>query len=213
MNRRTFLTGMAVSTVSSVLALPQSANALIECTLPDRTGNQLCQVGIDSGIATIMAQEAGSQRQTNWCWAACIEMIFRYYGYVIPQEAIVQQTFGTIQDRAGSIENVLYNLNTIWIDSKGRRFQVQSGVLSAEYGIAAQELMQDRPLILARAGRSVGHAMLLTALKYQRYPNGSGYVTQAIVRDPAPGQGRRALLPEEWDNVVALVWVHVARWD
>ena len=213
MNRRTFLTGMTVSAVSSVLALPQSANALIECSRPDRTGNQLCQVGIDPRIATIMAQEVGPQRQNNWCWAACIEMIFRYYGYVIPQEAIVQQTFGTVRDKAGTLQDILYNLNTLWNDSKGRHFQVQSGVLSVEYGIAAEELKQDRPLILARAGQPVGHAMLLTALEYQRYSNGNGYVTQAIVRDPAPGQGRRTLSPEEWNNVIALVWVHVARWD
>jgi hypothetical protein len=62
--------------------------------------------------------------------------------------------------------------------------------------IAAQDLAADMPLIVG----TMGHAMVLTALTYNRDGYGSGVVTGAIVRDPWPypglRDGRRVLSPQ-----------------
>ncbi|HEY0896638.1 MAG TPA: papain-like cysteine protease family protein, partial [Sphingobacteriaceae bacterium] len=36
---------------------------------------------------------ASTQRNTEWCWAASIQMLFNYYGVDISQEQIVARSF------------------------------------------------------------------------------------------------------------------------
>jgi hypothetical protein len=51
----------------------------------------------------------------------------------------------------------------------------------------------------------------LTALSYVVDPSGKGAVTQAIVRDPWPGQGRRTLFAQEWYGTSFLARIRVFR--
>src|SRR5690606_1346325 len=47
-----------------------------------------------SAIATF-----GKQRNTNWCWAACIQMVLNYYNIPVAQEQIVKRTLGKLADK------------------------------------------------------------------------------------------------------------------
>lgn len=168
-------------------------------------GLQDCEAGIDSGMASISAAAVGGQHLSQWCWAACIEMVFRYYGFVVPQEIIVAQTWGSIVNLPAQPGQILANLNRPWIDRYGRRFGVAGDVFSANPATAAQDLAQDMPLIIG----TMGHAMVLTSLRYVRDQYGRGDVKLAIVRDPWPNQGRRELTAEEWYSANFLVRIRV----
>ena len=115
-----------------------------------KSGGALLQyeVGIDPLIASITASAVGGQHLNQWCWAACIETIFRYYGYIVPQAFIVKQTWGAIINRPADLSEILSNLNRLWVDANGRRFLVSGDVLSANLVTAAQDLSQDMPLIV-----------------------------------------------------------------
>jgi hypothetical protein len=198
MERRDFLGGLgALSCV-----LPTSAFGRLACTPFNPLGIAECEAGIDSSLVHVAAQE---QDFSNWCWAACIEMVFRYYGCRVPQERIVRDAWGSPDNYPGGPQEILESLNRRWIDEEGKGFVVAGDVLSANVVTAAQDLAQDMPLIIG----TMGHAMVLTSLRYQRDQFGNGMVTWAIVRDPYPGQGRRLLSPQEWFGTSFLARIRV----
>ena len=56
-------------------------------------------------------QSSGRQRQTNWCWAASIQMVLNYHGINASQEEIVARCFGELVDRPGQPADILGTLN------------------------------------------------------------------------------------------------------
>ena len=204
MKRRDLLLA-ALSPALSVPAMPRSASARLRCSRYDPWGSQQCEAGIDSTLATVTVGAVPPQYLSQWCWAACIEMVFRYYGYRVDQTRIVRETFGSIVNFPGNAQQILANLNRPWTDRRGRRFGVTGDVFTAQPSTAAQDLADDMPLIIG----TTGHAMVLTSLTYWRTRFGAGDVTDAIVRDPWPGRGRRSLSPEEWYRTNLLVRIRV----
>lgn len=207
MDRRRFLKVSSGSLALGALGLSNPASALINCTPFNYQGVQKCEAGIDTRLAHVSATSVGGQHMNQWCWAACIEMVFRYYGLRVPQEAIVQQTWGGIVNLPGQPHQILSNLNRPWRDSSGRHFQVSGDTYSANHISAAQDLSNDMPLIIG----TMGHAMVLTSLQYVRDQYGRGKVTAAVVRDPWPGKGRRVLSAQEWYNTSFLARIRVNR--
>lgn len=164
-----------------------------------------CEVGIDPLIASITASAVGGQHLSQWCWAACIETVFRYYGYIVPQADIVKQTWGAIVNRPADLSEILFNLNRHWVDVYGRRFLVSGDVLSASLVTAAQDLSQDMPLIIG----TMGHAMLLTSLRWLTDVYGESLVTDAVVRDPWSNISKRLLSDEEWYSTSFLARIRI----
>ena len=206
MKRRQFITGLG-STLLGNLLLSEAATAALLCLPSSLAGRHDCQVGIRSTIAEVMVREVGGQHLSQWCWAACIEMVFRYYGFHVPQEEIVRQTWGTITNLPASHSQILWDLNRRWIDRYGRVFRVYGDSYDASPAAAAQDLAQDMPLIVS----SFGHATVLTGLRYLRNSSRSGHVTAALVRDPWPGRGRRILSAQEWLKADMLVRIRVSQ--
>lgn len=186
MDRRRFLSWCAASA-----ALPSASMAGMQCGPVYPPGLQQCTAGIASSMAHVSAR---SQRQSQWCWAACISMVFGYHGYSVEQDRIVAETWGGIVNLPGSPYQILADLNRAWTDDRGRAFGVMGDVFTANPATASQDLAQDQPLIIG----TMGHAMVLTAVSFVRDRYGNGQVTQAIVRDPWPGRGRRVMSPQEW---------------
>lgn len=161
-------------------------------------GLRQCSAGIDSSLLHISAIRAnsGMQEQSQWCWAACISMVFSYYGHPVNQSRIVAETWGSIYNLPAQPHHILANLNRQWIDDNGVRFGVISGTGNTHPASAAQDLASDMPLIIG----TQGHAVVLTSLTYSNKPYGVD-VDAAIVRDPWPGRGRRMLSPQEWFGI------------
>ena len=204
MKRRNFLLSACSA---SLAALPSSrAQARLFCGPFVPPGIQQCRAGIDSSVAHITAAAVGGQHLSQWCWAACIEMVFRYYGHHVPQERIVSETWGGIINLPGQPSQILQNLNRGWQNEDSGGFFVSGDVYSANAITAAQDLAQDMPLVIG----TLGHAMVLTSLVYTRDGYGGGQVNAAIVRDPWPGRGRRVLTAEEWFSTSFLARIRVS---
>jgi hypothetical protein len=201
MNRRRFILSASAS-VSCVL--PTAAFGRLACGPFVPPGFQECEAGIDSELAYVAA--ADPQHLSNWCWAASIEMVFGYYGHQVSQDQIVRDAWGgNILNLPGQPAQILGSLNRSWVDAQGRQFSVTADVSTANMVTAAQDLAQDMPLIIG----TMGHCMVLTSLRYRRDQFGNGNVTLAIVRDPIPGRGRRALDPQEFFGTTLLARIRV----
>jgi hypothetical protein len=138
---------------------------------------------------------ASSQRNSNWCWAASLQMIFNYHGVSITQEQIVARSYGVdpagnLPNWAGSFPVITANLNNWSVDNSGRQYMVGAqlnwGAPTPAYLV--QELSAQRPVLIGyQSGPNSGHAVVITACSY--FPSAYGPIIQTlIVRDPWPNE-------------------------
>jgi hypothetical protein len=148
------------------------------------------------------AQEAYEhQYQSQWCWAASISMLYRYYRHPVGQQRIVSEVYGgAVNMPAGSGLVIARQLNRNWLDDNGKAFtsrltaayDFDAGVLAINNNWIINELDKDRPMIIANRS----HAFVGTAIQYYVTPQGP-YVVSIGVFDPWPGIGARGLRPDE----------------
>jgi hypothetical protein len=201
---------VAVATMVLCLPAPRPAAAAINCGpfMATPAGPiQTCEAGIPSAALDVSAYlEPNYQLMNEWCWAASISGVFAYYGHPVSQARIVKEAYGEAVNMPGSPQAIMASLNRPWVDDAKRPFNVRSDIYSANWITAAQDLAQGLPLIVG----SLGHAMIVTATEYQRFPNGVGQTTVVMVRDPWPTNARRRpLSPQEAYGVQMLIRIRV----
>ncbi len=199
-----FTTSNGAGILESSKIEKKEITAGLNCTQYDAYGIQRCIAGINSNVLDIAAYDI--QYANQWCWAASIETVLNYYGYNISQYDIVYQTWGKIVNMPGSSEQILSALNRNYIDRNGNHFRVEATAINVTPARASQDLANDNPLIIG----TMGHAMVLTALEYDKDRFGNGNVINATVRDPWPkNHGRRVLSAQEWYSTDLLVRIRV----
>jgi hypothetical protein len=197
MNRREFLASLSLGAASTLASSKLLAE--VQCSQPLVYPNgyviQNCTAGIPSGVLQFVAAR---QQSSQWCWAACIQMMFRVYGYDLPQALLVQQTWGGIVNMPANPTQILNALNRIYVDRSGRRFRASGDAFTVNISTAINDLSNRSPLIVG----ALGHATVLTALSYTHSNKGEFQITNATVRDPWPqSPSRRTLSPQEWFNI------------
>lgn len=153
-------------------------------------GQQLEYVGIPSES---MDYYAAGQNNSQWCWAASIQMVLNSYGVNITQEQIVARTYGAnpwgvLPNWPGSFQVIHRNLNNWGVDNSGNHY-----VVSASIGLGAptpkiliDELSKGKPVIIGyKSGPNSGHAVVVTAVSYINSWNGP-IIQTIVVRDPWP---------------------------
>lgn len=140
-----------------------------------------------------MEYVTSDQHNSQWCWAASIQMILNYYGVDIAQEQIVARTYGVdpygqLPDWGGDFRAITANLNNWNIDNRGRPY-----IVSAKLGrgaptpaILIEELSKRRPVMVGYAtGPNSRHAVVITGASFSPSPHGP-IIHSLIVRDPEP---------------------------
>jgi hypothetical protein len=181
------------------------AGAELECRDLPGPPRRVCIAGLPSMLIHVSATR-NPQFQSQWCWAACIAMVFGYYGHPVAQARIVKEAFGAIVNMPGQPWDILGALNRPWVDDNGQPFVVHSGNGSSNPQEAAEDLTGNRPLIIG----TQGHAVVLTGIEYAAFYQmtpwgprlGPVQTTNALVRDPWPGRGRRSLSAQEWYGIM-----------
>lgn len=131
---------------------------------------QRCQaeVPLQDFVAAYRQQEA-----SQWCWAACISMVFGFYGYPVSQKRIVEAVYGRVTNLpALSGAQIAGQVNRDWKDDNGRTFSARlravydydNRIFAMTDADLASALLQDEPLI-AGVG---SHAVIVTAMTYHR---------------------------------------------
>jgi ABC-type bacteriocin/lantibiotic exporter with double-glycine peptidase domain len=146
--------------------------------------------------------QAGRQRQTNWCWAATVQMVLNYHGLYVKQEEIVQRIYGAQIDRPASPAQILAALSGWAPDTRGRYSSIQA----SPYTISASQIVQDLsnrwPLIVGlKTAKGGGHAVVLTAIYYSIDQRNNPVFQRVVIRDPWPGHpSRQELTWTEFQN-------------
>ena len=153
---------------------------------------QAVYVGIPSGT---MDYYAAQQQNSQWCWAAAIQMVLNGYGVNINQEQIVARTYGrdpygNLPNWPGSFQAIHRNLNNWGVDNSGQGYRVSAsiGMGAPTPSLLISELSMGRPVIIGyRTGGNSGHAVVVTAVSYVNGYNGP-VIMSIVVRDPWPSQ-------------------------
>lgn len=174
----------------ALLALTLPLNSSAQYPDPQQNDQQPQYVGIPSEKMNFVA---ATQKNSQWCWAASIQMVLNYYGVSIAQEQIVARTYGTdssgnLPDWAGSFQAITANLNNWNFDNSGRQYIVMAAVYAGGPvpAVLLQELSQGRPVIIGyKRTENLGHAVVVTAASFSQSPNGP-IIHSIVARDPWP---------------------------
>jgi ABC-type bacteriocin/lantibiotic exporter with double-glycine peptidase domain len=145
--------------------------------------------GSNTYVAAILTEKFQpsyiTQKENNWCWAACIQMVLHYQGINVSQSTIVANVFGSAQNRPAGCEVITEAANG-W-KYNGQVIQAFSSQISAYDMI--DDLANTYPLIIGlnMPGQNVGHAYVLTAIYFYYANDGSEIPFQVTLRDPWPG--------------------------
>ena len=199
LSRRSWMKALGAAAGPALVAGGLKAAVQCGAMLPPY-GAQSCIAGIPEGRLDLVF---AYQQASEWCWAACMQMVFTYWGHAVPQQEIVRQTWGSLANMPAQPQQIVADLNRPWTDLWGNRFRVRADCFTASGADAAQDLAREMPLIIG----SMGHAMVLSAVSYDRAPAGQGVVTGAIVRDPL--RGKRPLSSMEAAATMLLARIRV----
>ncbi|EAY31875.1 hypothetical protein M23134_01904 [Microscilla marina ATCC 23134] len=144
-----------------------------------------------------MNYTASVQNNTQWCWAASIQMVLKYYGVYVTQEQIVQRSFGVkrngqLPNLTASPELITANLNKWGVDNRGQRYRVQAtwGRNAPHPDMLLKEMRAKYPVIIGYEGENGGHAVVITAVGILDTQQGPA-IEEIVVRDPWPSRRNR----------------------
>lgn len=173
---------------------------LLGCSLEIFAQNRQGQIfySKDDGLywaaieTTYFIPYVAQQRSTNWCWAACTQMVLNYQGVNVTQEQIVQRVFGVCIDRPGNAMDIVQG---------ARGWNVDGHTINARYDYSfvpqriVDDLVNKYPLVvgLTMPGQNIGHAFVMTGMSFEKEGD-AVYPQSVILRDPWPGNQSRIVI-------------------
>lgn len=159
---------------------------------------------------------ASAQQASNWCWAACIQMILSAHDVPVSQQEIVATAFGDVVNRPGQLENIQAVLNATWVDRRGAAKRVIATPRPGppQVGELTELLRSETPVIVCYQpdDATVGHAVIVTAVITEATARGE-HLVRLVVRDPWPdfraSMGKRTMIPSEYQTIWAYYVVTV----
>ncbi len=142
----------------------------------------------------------GRQRQSNWCWAACIQMVLNYHGLYITQDQIVSRVYGHLVDRPAVPAQIMSALSGWAPDVRGRYSAIYADSTNISEATVIDDLHRRWPLIVGLGSlhpNEQGHAFVLTGVIYQFDAYNQPVLLEVILRDPYPGNQSRVEMGAE----------------
>jgi hypothetical protein len=196
---------------AATVLLGADAQAGTSCGPSGRAGVERCVSGLAPAALMQMQQR---QEASNWCWAASISMLLRRYGVEVPQQDVVREHLGKLENVPIAVDEMSRLVDRRWQDAQGRSIVASVTPMPSwrmRLGVAAPEVLaeldHERPVILA----AEKHAMLLVQVVYDRVTDaaaGAGAIelVRAVVLDPQSPSGVRSLRAgERRPDLLALV--------
>ncbi|MBT9329833.1 hypothetical protein D0Y96_002185 [Acidipila sp. 4G-K13] len=115
------------------------------------------------------------QQCPEWCWAASISMVFKFFGHPLDQKTIVARKYHSLVCMSAlSASQIASDLSDSWTDDNGDDFSSEltaaydfrAGVLAIDNAIIVNELLNGRPLLYC----NTQHAMVVCAADYRPGP-------------------------------------------
>lgn len=156
----------------------------------------------------------GRQRQSQWCWAATIQMVVNFHGVDLEQEDIVLRAYGYLRDRPATqaeITSVIHDWQLI--DRHGDSWQLKVDASDRVDAVAfIEDLHFNQPLIaglqnVADDPSKGGHAFVMSSISYRLDARGLIYPFEVSLRDPWPDNPSQSTI--SWQEFLSRYMFHV----
>lgn len=120
--------------------------------------------------------EGHRQEQSNWCWAASIQSLFRTKGLDVEQSSIVAAAYGRVVNAtAPGFEGTLRLLNSVVVDIDGKRWAVRAraGGSYPDAGWLFRRFRNDEPVMIWYRDEYANHSIILHGGTYYASSSGS----------------------------------------
>ncbi|MEO8190465.1 MAG: papain-like cysteine protease family protein [Acidobacteriota bacterium] len=176
---------------------------------PDGSGMEICEASACTFLASVAPN---AQEESNWCWAACLEMSFSCLGNRVTQFNIVKATWGDIRNAPASPAEIVTTVNREYVNNMGGRFRPKARLLDRTFTIFTnmgalaatfEHVSAGKPAIVGTLNPDgTGHATMLTHLTVRR-PVARGALPElhsARVYDPWLKGGSRVFTQDDWNR-------------
>ena len=160
----------------------------------------------------VQSVNGGEQIQSNWCWAACVQMVLNYHGLYVTQLNAVTRIYGSpYVNQPANEQQILRALSGWAADTRGRYSSIHAVGGYTTLDEILRGLSGKWPLIIGlRNQGSIGHACVLTGIYY--YSDGNSIIPEKVViRDPWPQNPSRQELScgefQQRQFMILKVWV------
>jgi hypothetical protein len=225
--RRDFVSGLLTMGAGSLLGFERIVSAMPlatpgaktgpECRA-DGAGMEICEARACTFLASVAPK---AQENSNWCWAACLEMSFSCLSHRVDQQTIVRAAWGDIRNVPAAPAEIVRSVQREYVDAFGSRFRLRARLLDrtitiitdvAAIGQTFEHVAAGKPAIVGTINPDgSGHATMLTSLTVRRSTDrkSSPEFRAAGVYDPWPGRERRAFTLEDWTRTPYIILVDV----
>jgi hypothetical protein len=143
------------------------------------------------------------QQCPEWCWAASISAVFRFFGHNVDQKSIVVRKYGQLVcGPSQTAAQIAAFLNTQWVDETTQApftctltaaFDAMAHVNAINNAVIVNELLNQRPVVYC----NISHCMVIVGVSY--IPTQPVPAIQSVtVMDPWPYSPRlHPLTPAE----------------
>lgn len=187
-----FLGGVLFAVVA-LFGVAKAANAEVHCEEADARGIQQCLAWMAPELTRRMQI---TQEESQWCWAAVVEMVLARYGVSVPQAEIVRRHLGQATNTPIFASGIAGLIGREWRGSEGRTLKTRArhngmrGQAPASAGLLVDSLTRNEPLVLA----AQGHVVVVIEIRYALHkPTGMMRLTSGTVIDPLPHRGIRPM--------------------
>jgi hypothetical protein len=224
MRRREFLSGLALLGGARVLpglnlAAGPGPTPGPSCRPDLVVGMEICEARACTFLASVAPR---AQEETNWCWAACLEMAFSCLGNRVTQQTIVKAAWGDIRNAPASPADIVKTVSREYVDILGGRFRPKAQLLDRTFTIFTNigalsatfdHVALGKPAIVGtvNADGTSGHATMLTHMTVRR-PATRDRIPElysASVYDPWRGVGSRVFTQDDWNRSPFIVLVNL----
>jgi hypothetical protein len=150
-------------------------------------GPNMYVVGISRAYVNMWARPKvlGRQLESNWCWAASVQMVLNMAHIPVTQDQIVKRIFGRKENAPATPLQIIKALDGWTAIYDGKNVLV-AAFIEPSYDQILLDLYLNYPVILAlKFGGKIGHAVVITAAEY-KVVNGKKQIMYFLVHDPWP---------------------------
>lgn len=143
------------------------------------------QVGIPTAEFNFVA---ATQMETEWCWAASVQMVLNWYGVPVQQSQVVKRIYGKPVDHAASEDEIAVALNGTAINRKGQKVYLHAKRKAGEppTALLIREMSAEHPMLVTiHATKTMLHAVVITSVEFTQSAD-DVEISAITFRDPNP---------------------------
>ena len=124
------------------------------------------------------------QEQSNWCWAAALQMVLAYHHVSLSQRTIVKRAFQKAENRAASIMEMVNSIDGF---KKGKKVISCTSLAIRNMQDLIGEISEGYPVVVGMEYGGRQHAMVLVQILFQKDGQHEGKINPAevVLLDPS----------------------------